>query len=89
LRLDALLDPADRERIRQKCGQLPSQLAHPLGESIDPDLQLGEARRENKLGPKDKPSDKQLEATAAKLKEAAVKPTSGFSALVELRPAPK
>ncbi len=74
LRLDALLEPRDRERVRQQCGLLPVDLARPLGESIDPDLQVAEARREYKLRPRDEPTDKQIEATATKLKEAAVKP---------------
>jgi len=74
LRLDALLEPGDRERVRQQCGLLPTELARPLGESIDPDLQIAAARREHKVRAKDVPSDKQIQATATRLKEAAVQP---------------
>jgi type I restriction enzyme, R subunit len=74
VRLDALLEPGDRERVRQRCGLLPVNLARPLGESIDPDLQIAAARREHKVPAKDVPTDKQIEATATRLKEAAVKP---------------
>jgi type I restriction enzyme R subunit len=74
LRLDGLLEPQDRERVRKNCGFSASELARPLGESIDPDLQLEAARREHNVPAKDVPTDKQIEATATKLKEAAVKP---------------
>jgi type I restriction enzyme R subunit len=43
LRLDALLEPADRERVRARCGLAPADLARPLGESVDPDLRAAEA----------------------------------------------
>jgi type I restriction enzyme, R subunit len=74
LRLDALLEPSDRERVRAACGLPPSELARPLGESIDPDLQVAEARREHKLRGKNEPTEEQIKTTATKLKEAAVKP---------------
>src|SRR5207237_222225 len=45
LRLDALLDPTDREKVRAHCGQTPAELAHPLGESVDPDRHAAEARQ--------------------------------------------
>jgi type I restriction enzyme R subunit len=74
LRLDAALEPADRERVRAQCGQMPDELAHPLGESVDPDLQVTEARRANGLRADAEPTAPQTEAAATALKEAAVKP---------------
>jgi len=74
LRLDAALDPADRERVRAKCGKMPSDLARPLGESVDPDLQVAETRRENGLRADAEPTTAQTEAAATALKEAAIKP---------------
>lgn len=74
LRLDALLDPADRERIRAQCGQAPAELARPMAESVDPDLQIAEARRANGLSTDVEPTPAQIEAATTALKEAAAKP---------------
>ena len=35
-----LLVPAGRERVRARCGQTPADLAHPLGQCLDPDLHV-------------------------------------------------
>jgi type I restriction enzyme R subunit len=69
LRLDAALEPADHARVRAQCGKTPAELAHPLGESVDPDLQVAEARRADA-----EPTPAQMEKAASALKEAAVKP---------------
>jgi type I restriction enzyme, R subunit len=74
LRLDAALEPADRERVRAQCGKTPAELARPLGESVDPDLQVAEARRANGLRADAEPTAAQMEKAASALKEAAVKP---------------
>ena len=74
LRLDALLEPAGRERVRAACGQVPADLARPLGESVDPDHHAAEARRAHGLREDAEPAAAQMEAAAAALKEAAVKP---------------
>lgn len=74
LRLDALLEPADRERVRAQCGLAPADLAKPLGESVDPDRHAAEARRTHKLREDAEPTAAQMEQAASALKEAAVKP---------------
>jgi type I restriction enzyme R subunit len=74
LRLDALLEPADRERVRAKCGLAPADLAKPLGESVDPDRHAAEARRTHQLREDEEPTAAQMEQAALALKEAAVKP---------------
>jgi type I restriction enzyme R subunit len=76
LRLDALLEPADRERVRAKCGQTPADLARPLGESVDPDLRAAEALkgRDGSPQPSAEPTEAEVLAAETRLKEAAVKP---------------
>jgi type I restriction enzyme R subunit len=74
LRLDALLEPADRERVRTKCGLAPADLAKPLGESVDPDRAAAEARRTHQLREDEEATTVQMEAAATALKESAVKP---------------
>ena len=74
LRLDALLEPADRERVRAKCGLAPADLAKPLGESVDPDRHAAAARRTHQLREDEEPTAAQMEQAATTLKEAAVKP---------------
>jgi type I restriction enzyme R subunit len=74
LRLDAALEPADREIVRAKCTKTIVKLAHPLGESVDTDLQVAEARRVHGLGDNAEPNKTQTNAAAAALKEEAVKP---------------
>lgn len=74
LRLDAVLESADRDRVIAVCGTTPASLAHPVGESVDPDVQVAEARRANDLPAEAEPTAAQVEAAANALKEAAVKP---------------
>ncbi len=74
LRLDAALEPADRESVRAKCSKTIVKLAHPLGESVDTDLQVVEARRVHGLADDAEPTKTQTDAAAAALKEVAVKP---------------
>ncbi|MCP5526918.1 MAG: DEAD/DEAH box helicase family protein [Verrucomicrobiales bacterium] len=77
IRLDALLEPADRESVRARCGLTPADLAKPLGESVDPDRHAAEVRkgRDGTPLPSDaEPTAAQMEQAAAVLKEAAVKP---------------
>jgi type I restriction enzyme R subunit len=74
LRLDGLLEARDQERVFAKCGQALAALAHPLGESVDRDVQVAEARRGNHLANDIDPTDLQIQTAAAVLKEIAVKP---------------
>ena len=77
LRLDALLSPSDREHVRAKCGQTPADLARPLGESVDPDLHVADAIRGRDGSPQPsaaEPTEAELTAAEAHLKETAVKP---------------
>ncbi len=74
IRLDAALEPADRDRVSAKCGKTPAELGRPLGESVDTDLQIAEARRANGLHDDKEPTGEQTEAAATAMKEAAVKP---------------
>jgi type I restriction enzyme R subunit len=76
LRLDAALEPADRELVRAECGQIPAELAHPLGESVDPDLQVAAAikARDGSPQPSAEPTETEIAAAATALKETAVKP---------------
>ena len=74
IRLDALLEPVDRERVRTQCSHTPAELAKPLGESVDPDCQAAEARRVHKLKEDAEPTAEQLAKVTTDLKEAAVKP---------------
>jgi len=78
LRLDALLDPAARERVRARCGLTPADLARPLGESVDPDLHVAEASRGRDGSPlpsaSAEPTEAEITAAEARLKEAAVRP---------------
>jgi type I restriction enzyme R subunit len=74
LRLDAALEPADRQSVRIKCSKTLVELAHPLGESVDADLQVAEARRTNDLGEQAEPTKAQTDNAATALKEAAVRP---------------
>lgn len=74
LRLEPLLEPADRERVRAKCGLAPAELAKPLGESVDPDRHAAEARCTHGLRADAEPTAAQMEAAATALKKTAVKP---------------
>jgi type I restriction enzyme, R subunit len=69
LRLDALLEPADRERVRTQCGQTPAELARPLGQSVEPDKVEQASSLLSHL-----PEAERLKAAENQLKEAAVKP---------------
>jgi len=74
IRLDATLEPADRDRVRSHCGKTPAELAHPLGESVDLDLQIAAAQRTLGLAADKEPSPEQIEAAAMELKTQAVSP---------------
>ncbi|MCW5555018.1 MAG: DEAD/DEAH box helicase family protein [Verrucomicrobiae bacterium] len=76
LRLDALLEPADRERVRARCGLTPADLAKPLGESVDPDRHATEAigARVSSPAAAPEPTEAELKSAEERLKEAAVKP---------------
>jgi type I restriction enzyme R subunit len=74
IRLDAALEPADRDRVSARCGKTPAELGRPLGESVDTDLQIAEARRANGLRDDKEPTAEQTETAATSMKETAVKP---------------